>query len=147
MRLPFQKNDGGRSAAGFKGEASDCVVRSIAIATGLEYQFVYDELFLMNRKANRKHPRGKASPRDAGTSMETVKAFLGSLGWRWVPCMKIGSGCKVHLASGELPDGNLIVRVSKHMVAVIDGVIQDTHDCGRDGTRCVYGYFQLKGEV
>jgi len=23
------------------------------------------------------------------------------------------------------------------------GVIHDTHDCSRDGTRCVYGYFSL----
>jgi|SRR5262245_25045412 len=29
------------------------------------------------------------------------------------------------------------------VVAVIDGVIHDTHDCSRDGTRCVYGYFSL----
>ena len=28
------------------------------------------------------------------------------------------------------------------MSAVIDGVIRDTHDPGRDGTRCVYGYYQ-----
>jgi len=24
---------------------------------------------------------------------------------------------------------------------VIDGVLHDTHDCSRDGTRCVYGYW------
>ena len=28
-------NDGGRTAAGFKGETGDCVTRAIAIATGL----------------------------------------------------------------------------------------------------------------
>jgi hypothetical protein len=25
---------------------------------------------------------------------------------------------------------------------VIDGVIHDTHDCSRGGTRCVYGYWR-----
>jgi hypothetical protein len=49
--------------------------------------------------------------------------------------MAIGSGCKVHLRDGELPRGRLIVNVSKHMVAVIEGVIHDTHDPSRDGTQ------------
>jgi hypothetical protein len=35
--FPFQLNDGGRDAAGFKGGAGDCVVRSIAIAANLPY--------------------------------------------------------------------------------------------------------------
>jgi hypothetical protein len=26
---------------------------------------------------------------------------------------------------------------------VIDGVIHDTHDCSRNGTRCVYGYYRV----
>ena len=56
--------------------------------------------------------------------------------------MGIGTGCTVHLADGELPMGTLIVSVSRHLVAVIDGVIQDTHDCSRGGTRCVYGYWR-----
>jgi hypothetical protein len=55
--------------------------------------------------------------------------------------MKIGSGCRVHLADGELPMGWLIVRCSRHLTAVIDGVIHDTHDPQRGGKRCVYGYF------
>jgi hypothetical protein len=57
--------------------------------------------------------------------------------------MSIGSGCTVHLRDGELPMGRLIVSVSLHLVAVIDGIIHDTHDCSRDGTRCVYGYWRL----
>ena len=32
--LELQINDGGRAAAGYKGKAGDCVVRSIAIVTG-----------------------------------------------------------------------------------------------------------------
>ena len=38
----LQFDDGGRSAAGYKGKTGDCVVRSIAIATGLPYQQIYD---------------------------------------------------------------------------------------------------------
>ena len=36
--LELQINDGGRAAAGYKGKAGDCVVRSIAIVTNLPYQ-------------------------------------------------------------------------------------------------------------
>jgi hypothetical protein len=28
----------------------------------------------------------------------------------------------------------------------VDGIINDTYDCSREGTRCVYGYF-TKGEA
>jgi hypothetical protein len=61
------------------------------------------------------------------------------LDWNWTPTMAIGSGCKVHLRDGELPMGRIVVSVPD--VAVVDGVVQDTHDCSRRGTRCVYGYF------
>ena len=37
--------------------------------------------------------------------------------------MSIGSGCKIHLRSSELPRGPLIVKVSRHLTAVIDGVL------------------------
>jgi len=37
-----------------------------------------------------------------------------------------------------------VVACSKHYTAVIDGVIHDTHDPSRDGTRAVYGYYYLE---
>jgi hypothetical protein len=55
--------------------------------------------------------------------------------------MGIGTGTTVHLRDGELPMGRLIVACSRHYVAVIDGVIHDTSDPSRDGTRAVYGYY------
>jgi hypothetical protein len=36
-RVRFLCNDGGRIAAGFKGDAGNCVTRAIAIATGKPY--------------------------------------------------------------------------------------------------------------
>lgn len=51
--------------------------------------------------------------------------------------MRIGSGCKVRLRADELPPGRLIVKVSRHLVAVIDSAIHDT----ARWTRCVYGYW------
>jgi hypothetical protein len=141
--LPWTYDDGGRAVAGYRGEAGDCVCRAIAIATALPYQVVYDAL---NAAATRERPgsrrrRGRRSSARTGVFKATSHHYLEALGWRWTPTMQIGSGCTVHLRAGELPAGRLIVAVSKHVCAVIDGVLHDTHDPSRGGTRCVYGYY------
>ncbi len=64
------------------------------------------------------------------------KDYMRGLEFVWTPTMGIGTGCKVHLTDGELPMGRLVVSVSKHYTAVIDGVVQDTHDPQRDA-HCV----------
>ena len=50
----------------------------------------------------------------------------------------------MHLRADELPPGRLVVSVTHHLTAVIDGVIHDTHDPSRGGTRCVYGVWTEK---
>ena len=137
--MKFFYNDGGRKAAGYEGLAGDCTVRAIAIALNQPYQHVYDELFHRNKLNN---PSGKGSPRNGGTNMKTIKAYLEECGWEWIATMGFGTGCKVHLKVDELPNETIICRVSKHLCAVIDGVIHDTHNPSREGTRCVYGYWR-----
>jgi hypothetical protein len=88
-----------------------------------------------------KRRRGQSNAR-TGVYRTTYHQYLTSLGWKWTPTMFIGQGCKVHLRADELPKGRIVVALSKHIVAVIDGVIHDTDDPSRGGTRCVYGYFQ-----
>lgn len=139
------EDDGGRAMAGFRGSAGDCGVRAAAIATGIPYRDVYDRI---NQLALAERPRGRkkrSSARD-GVWPRTLGRFLEAEGFIWVPTMFIGSGCTVHLNAEELPPGRLVARVSKHFTAVIDGVVRDTHDCSRDGARCVYGYW-LSGEL
>lgn len=142
MRYVF--DDGGREAAGYKGFTGDCVCRSIAIATETPYKEVYD---LINKMAKSerigKWKRDKSSARN-GVYKETTRRVMEYLGWEWVPTMTVGSGCKVHLKEDELPKGRIVVKLSKHCVAVIDGVIHDTYDPSRNETRCVYGYFKRK---
>ena len=146
--MTFQHNDGGREAAGYKGDAGDCVTRAIAIATDIPYSEVYDSLFVLSKQhseekrdrvAKRIQDKG-GSPRN-GVWRQIYQKYLESVGWKWVPTMKIGQGCKTHLIASELPSGRVIVKVSKHMTTMIDGIINDTYDCSREGTRCVYGYF------
>ncbi|ANI99327.1 hypothetical protein A8O14_03995 [Polynucleobacter wuianus] len=146
--FPFQLNDGGREAAGFKGGAGDCVVRSIAIAANLPYMQVYEDLRDANaryaserdNKLSRHLTRRGSSPRN-GNHRNVFHDYIVALGFEWVATMKVGAGCQVHLRPSELPGGTLIVKVSKHLTTVIDGVIHDTHNPSRDGTRCVYGYY------
>jgi hypothetical protein len=124
--------DGGRAEAGFKGSTNDCVTRALALVTGLPYLTVYNAL---NDLA------GKSVSR-TGVPKDVSKTYLKNLGFVFTPTMGIGTGCKVHLKEGELPMGRLVVSCSRHLVAVIDGVIYDSHDPSRGGTRCVYGYWK-----
>jgi hypothetical protein len=48
--MGFYYSDGGRAAAGFKGETGDCVVRAIAIATEKDYREVYRDLARLNKQ-------------------------------------------------------------------------------------------------
>ena len=137
----FVSNDGGRAAAGHKGKARDCVTRAIAIATGKPYQEVFDSLNILAKSERTSKRKRTVSNSKKGVFRFSYQKYLESLGWRWVPTMKVGQGCKVHLTASELPPGRIIARVSRHICAVVDGVIHDTHDCSRGGTRCVYGYF------
>jgi len=135
-------DDGGRAGAGYKGNTRDCVCRAIAIATGIDYQTVYDSLNeVATRERRGKRKRGVSNSR-MGVYKYTTRKYLESIGWRFTPTMAIGTGCKVHLRENELPGGKIIVSVSKHLVAVIDGVIHDTHNPDRGGQRCVYGYWR-----
>lgn len=153
--MSWTYNDGGRELAGYKGTTGDCVCRAIAIATGMPYQQVYTELNKISKTERRgKRKRGKSSAR-TGVYKNTIKRYMESIGWKWVGTMGIGTGCKVHLHKDELPSGRLVVRLSKHITCMIDGVINDTFNPQRGGsvgmkngkpfkqaeTRCVYGYW------
>lgn len=161
--MPWVKNDGGRAAAGYHGSAGDCVTRALAIAMELDYQLVYDAM--ANGNLNARKTRGRKKKVGRKTAREGIfvrdkwfKDFMASHGWTWTPTMTIGSGCKVHLVADELPPGRIIVSLSRHYCAVIDGVINDTYDpndrpppewleeYGREvrepGPRCVYGYWK-----
>lgn len=132
-------DDGGRSKY-FKGSTGDCVTRSISIATGMDYKEVYD---LINKYAKEEQIDDLCVSNDrTGVSRELADKILADLGWKWHACMIFGKGCTTHLKDGELPKkGTFIVSVSKHLTTVVDGVIYDTYDPSRNGTRCVYGYY------
>jgi hypothetical protein len=170
--MRYQHDDGGRAAAGFKGSAGDCVARAVAIASGRPYAEVYAAL--SGGAGRERKTRGASARNGVHTTRKWFKEYMTGIGFVWTPTMRIGSGCKVHLVADELPPGRLVVAVSKHYTAVIDGEIRDTHDPSERGStiypptypkdqlpkgaywlengngwcyapeRCVYGYWRLE---
>ena len=154
--VSYEFDDGGRKAAGWKGKGGDCVTRAIAIASGRPYREVYDRLAEGNatqRTGKRERVAQARTGRSTAlhgifTKRKWFKDYMAESGFEWTATMGIGSGCGVHVRADELPpEGRLVLKLSKHFAAYVDGVLRDTHDCSRDGTRCVYGYYALKEEA
>ena len=139
--MEFKYNDGGRAAAGYKGTTGDCAVRAISIVTGKPYQEIYEAINLIGKSERTGKRKSGTSNARTGVYRQAIAKYLGDT--KWTPTMFIGQGCKVHLKTGELPGGKLLLSLSKHYCAVIDGVINDTFDPSRNGTRCVYGYYTI----
>jgi hypothetical protein len=132
--MPFMFNDGGRAESGRRGEAGDCVTRALAIATGVDYDEVYRDL------ARGMAKRGKPRSARNGVHRSVYRPWLEAHGFEWRPTMAIGSGCTTHVHPDELPTiGRFVLRLTHHLSALVDGVVLDTFDPSRDGTRCVYG--------
>jgi hypothetical protein len=70
-----------------------------------------------------------------GCPDEVFRPYLEGFGWFYTPA----KNRRVPLLQYDLPPGRVIVDVTKHLVAVIDGAIYDTGEFAR--TRCVHGYF------
>ena len=146
--MKYIYNDGGRAASGLHIKPTgDCVCRSIAIASGKPYEEVYNELKQFSFEESKKsRVRGACDPAH-GVWGQTARKYISSIGGEWVPVMKIGTGCTMHLKKEELPQGRLVVAVSKHYTASIDRIIHDTSDPTRNGTRCVYGYYIFRNVI
>jgi hypothetical protein len=176
--MKFIYDDGGRANCGFKGKTGDCVARAVSIVTQRPYSQVYFELAAINSKMKQTKNRQKGfvgvktAANGIYTNSKLFKDYMAQLGFVWTACMKPGTGCKVHLADNELPMGRLVVKLSRHLSSVIDGVIHDTYNPQRDksynfepdrgqdlkanqgrnengvwteiGGRCVYGYYTLE---
>lgn len=147
-------DDGGRSKY-FKGSnVGDCVTRSIAIATGIDYKEIYDRLKELCKQSKKYSSQASKLVRQ-GTPMPIVKKYLEEeLGWKWVSTIDTQTKARMHLVESEIPNGVFIARLSKHLVCVKDKVIYDTYNSSEktyydffdnlvtNNERCVYGYWK-----
>ena len=129
--MNFIFNDGGRSKAGFKGSTKDCPVRAMCIALGLNYKEVYNQL----ANANKAYSGVKTVRK--GMNVGVFSDILDSYGWVWNSAPTF-TGRKARCSDLT---GTVIARQSKHVVAVVDGVPQDTFD---SSFKMVYGYWAKK---
>ena len=137
MLMDWIYDDGGRSRY-FKGNARDCVCRSIAIVLGQDYKEIYNHIFAMMGES----PRNGVNTRTA-----KFKRLMESLGFTWVATSGIGSHQAVHLVKGELPDGRLVCSMAGHYTAVVNNQVRDIIDPRTNDLwdyRKVYGYWKLK---
>ena len=130
--MEFIWNDGGRASGGYVGLTGDCVVRSIAIATGVLYRSVYESI----GKASKKTPRN-------GVCLSDAEAYLSTFGWEYV------SGSKNRFESSSLPKGVVIVHLAKpnshqrsHFCTVVDHVIYDTWNPSDEDDYFIHGYWK-----
>jgi hypothetical protein len=120
--------DGGRSQH-FKGTASDCAARAMAIALDLDYMDCYRELAEQNQKST-----GKRSAR-GGIYRKDLDAILRNHGWEWRVAPQF-EGRKAR--ASDMPTGPVVARMARHFAAIIDGVPHDIFD---SSDKMIYGYW------
>lgn len=140
--MEFVKASGGREKYFKATNVGDCVTRAICNATGKDYLEVYKRLKELSEKESTKRHRGnkKSSVRD-GVFKETWKKYLKEIGWKKVSTMKRGDPSRIFLTEDDLPNGVLILQLSKHLTCVKDKVIYDTYNCS------VKSYIDSNGDV
>lgn len=149
--MKFIYSDGGRSKYFKAQNVRDCVTRAICNATGKDYKEVYNRI---NQLAKQERGKGNKSQSRNGVYKNTWKKYLKELGWVHHSTCSLGSHKKrLRLTEEDLPNGILIVQISKHLTCVKDKIIYDTYNCSEkeyydeygniqiNDERCVYGYW------
>tara|TARA_R100000808_G_C2152941_1_gene162742 strand:- start:737 stop:1273 length:537 start_codon:yes stop_codon:yes gene_type:complete len=131
--LDYRFNDGGRKDAGFKGKARDCVTRAIAVAEGRDYNEVREELMAakkhwMETSRSKAAKRAKSTSVRNGTPHDVYRPYLEARGWERKSLIKFGDPSRKELIKEEVPMGTVIVEIPKHIMAVIDHVVNDAWD-------------------
>ena len=111
----------------------DCVKRAICLAEGRDYRDVKIELNRLKRELGA----------DSFNSNENWKTYVKRKKYEKLsfPAVAGKSRMNGHEFAETYTEGSYILRMSKHLVACVDGVILDTWDC-RD--KCVYNAYRVR---
>ena len=126
--VPFQKADGGRAASRRPRQQNDCAVRALAIATGLPYDQVYNDLAALGRHCSRGTPTGTIAVWLRLRSEAARHSFPAVAGQ---PRMHVDT-----FLAGPGAQGRWVVRIAGHVFAALDGAIHDITMPRQDA--CVY---------
>lgn len=110
----------------------DCVVRAVVIARGTDYLEQRLELQRFNRKV-----KGKSYK-----NITVLRKYLKELGFEWVPFQAVKGQPRMRGTDFVklYPKGTYILNLARHIVAVVDGVFQDTWD---STNKVVYGMWKV----
>ena len=117
--IGYEYDDGGRAAAGYKGQTGDCVARALAIITGKPYRKVYADL------AERNFARyGK---RTARQGIHKVDRDRQAADYGLVK-IRLPRGARPTYSEAFAKYGDCFVTTTRHSAAIVDGALRDTFD-------------------
>jgi len=109
----------------------DCMIRSVAIATGADYAQVHKLMYGFGWRASRRRSKGKWE--------EQITKTLDALGFKATrisyPAVKGQPRMTGNQLKSEDKDNTYIIRVAKHVACIQEGTLKDTWNCGG---KCVY---------
>lgn len=117
--IGYEHDDGGRIAAGYKGEAGDCVTRALAILTGKPYRELYRELARAQQSVT-----GTRSARNGISSKAYQKVYAA----HGLTKVKLPKGPRPTYTEAHRRYGNCIVSTTRHVCALVDGKLRDIFD-------------------
>jgi hypothetical protein len=133
----FIFDDAGRTQSKRSRQKNDCTVRALAVVTAKPYDGIYDLL----AEAGRKCSRGFNFVDWLG---KTGSIFGYRYQWKAFQAVKGQRRMNPYSFLTLHPHGRFILRTAKHVFAVVNGVIRDTHKPLQD--RCVYGCWEFVKE-
>lgn len=127
----FRWNDAGRSTSKRPKQKNDCTVRAIALTCKVSYDEAYDAVATMGRKSGQRWDIPKKP-------FELFGNYL-----IWHPLQAVKGEPRMRCCDMDQISNRMILRISKHVFAVVDGVVLDT-SCDYMFENCVYGYWTVR---
>lgn len=139
MLPKFVLSDGGRSAAGFEGDADDCCIRSIVHATGQNYKKVQRALLGIATEWHARANGANAKKEDPdplkGVASEVAMIYMDTIGWEQVVFNR-----RLDEMPRSVKTAVLFVR-NEHMAALRDGKYMDSYDSRFTAPRTANGVY------
>ena len=105
--------------------AKDCVKRAVCKVTGMDYMSVQRMLNRIKNEIGAEHFSCKSVGEELGRRSGWGRIIFDK--WGDYSMMDGKTFCKEH------PHGKYIVKMPRHWVACVDGVLYDTWDCSDEG--------------
>ena len=112
---------------------NDCMIRSVTLATGAPYNKVYELMYKLGWRTNRKTSKGNWE--------DQITKTLDELGFTTTKIKYPPIKGQSRMTAKTMPNtGNYILRIAKHVVNMNEGILQDTFDCS---DKCVYFAWEI----